>query len=151
MLLQFGDEVLLRKERQCERIYPTACGGDHTAASGGGPVRRQAAEIQQVRSEHKVTYAEAVKISKRERRDVGATSESRQSANTGITTDKLVLFSAYVIKWPEQAKTETENMTITVKAAAKVLDMKNLWWDKIQADLSKGEGTPEGSSHNPLC
>lgn len=38
------------------------CGGDHTAAYGGCIRRKQAVEIQQVRTEQKVTYAEAVKI-----------------------------------------------------------------------------------------
>lgn len=64
--------------------------------------------------------------------------------------DRLVLFLAHVTNCSEQAKTKTEKIKITVKAAAKFLDMKDVSWEKIDADLSQGEGTSDANVHNPL-
>lgn len=96
-----------------------------------------------------MTYAEAVKIVSKEKR-VEEMEKAKKSSvpiqQAGLLTDKLILFLAYVINCSDQAKTKTEKIKIIVKAAAKFLDMKELSWEKIQADLSQGEGTSAGNS-----
>lgn len=104
-----------------------------------------------MKSNQKVTYAEAVKICNNERgkEDImnkeGTGSEQEK---TGISMDRTVLFVAYVINCSEQAKTKTEKIKIIVKAAAKFLDMKDLSWEKIHADLSHGEGNVDTASQS---
>ncbi|XP_049416274.1 uncharacterized protein LOC125878859 [Epinephelus fuscoguttatus] len=144
-----GGEHLYGKCGNNNSVKCCNCGGNHTAAYGGCTVRKQAVEIQQVRAEQRVTYAEAIKIVSKEKR-VEEMEEAKQSSvlnqQTGLSTEKLVLFLAYVINCSDQAKTKTEKIKIIVKAAAKFLNMKELSWEKIQADLSQGEGTSASSS-----
>lgn len=55
----------------------------------------------------------------------------------GLTTDKLVLFLAYAINYSEQAKSKNERIKIIVKATAKFLNMKDLFWEKHMLTLVK--------------
>lgn len=57
-----------RKCSSKDVIKCDSCRGNHTAAYRGCTVRKQAGEIQQLKSERKITYAEAIKIYNSERR-----------------------------------------------------------------------------------
>lgn len=132
------------EERKC-----CNCGGNHTAAYGGCPVRKRAVAIQQVRSSRNLSYAEAVKAVKAVDRDSkeGRQKESQAQGNEGggrskeeaISTEKLILFIAYVVNCADQARTRTEKIKIIVKAASKFLNIGNLSWEKIQTELIQSE------------
>ncbi|XP_013856338.1 uncharacterized protein LOC106512216 [Austrofundulus limnaeus] len=95
------------------------CGGQHNVAFGGCEARKKAAEIQQLRTIKKITYAEAAK-SVQEKRTVqksqqvmsSTSSEPSQILKSGmeITMDKLILFMAYVINCTDQVKQKTEKI-----------------------------------------
>lgn len=71
-----------------------------------------------------------------------------QNDQIGISVDKLILFLTYVINCSDQAKTQTEKIKVIVKAAVKFLNMNDLSWEKIHADVSHSEDTPEGRSQS---
>ena len=73
------------------------CGGGHTAAYGGCPVRKRAVVVQQVRAEKKITYAQAIKVVDTENKERETTKPVNKECE-GISTEKLVLFIAYVKK-----------------------------------------------------
>lgn len=128
---QCGDNVV----RKC-----CNCGGDHTAAYGGCPIRKKAVEVQQVRVEHNLTYAEAVQVSNREKKESHVSHvQERDKDVVELNAEKLVLFIAYVINCSEQAKTKTEKIKIIMKAANKFLNMKEVSFEKIQAGLGQNE------------
>ncbi|XP_073730159.1 uncharacterized protein [Misgurnus anguillicaudatus] len=116
------------------------CGGDHTAAYGGCPARKKAVVVQQVKTNKNLSYAEAVKEVDKEKRQ----------RETMINSESLVLFIAYVINCTEQAKNRTEKIRIVVKAAAKFLNLANLSWEKIYADLNRVGESSELVSASPL-
>lgn len=95
-----------------------------------------------------MSYAEAIKIighkDNLQTQNTKVNAPTIHSYQTGLITDKLVLFLAYVINCSEQARTKTEKIKIIVKAAAKFLNMKDLSWEKMHADLSQGEPSSEG-------
>lgn len=121
-------------ERKC-----CNCGGDHTAAYGGCPVRKRAVVVQQVRATKSISYAEAVK----------EVDKGKKQSETAINSERLVLFIAYVINCTEQAKTRTEKIKIIVKAAATFLNLR-LSVEKVYADLSSLGEPAELPSSPPL-
>lgn len=124
------------------------CGGDHTAAYGGCPARRKAVVVPQVRTAKNLSYAEAVKEVEKESKEKEK-SQSSVQGETMIKSERLVLFIAYVINCTEQAKNRTEKIKIIVKAAARFLNLRNLSWEKISAELSKIGEPPETISSSP--
>ncbi|XP_061757477.1 uncharacterized protein LOC133553371 [Nerophis ophidion] len=136
-----------------EQVKCCNCGGNHTAAYGGCIIRKQATEVQQIRVERNITYAEAVKIRNQEsaeqdRSENSSRNKKQEAANTGISMDKLVVFLAYVINCTEQARNKTEKIKIIVKAAAKFLNLKELSWEQVQGELQRVDET-ESCYHNP--
>lgn len=99
------------------------CGGDHTAAYRGCPVRKKAVEVQQVRAERNLTNA-------KKESPVVRHIQERDKDVVELNAEKLVLFIAYVITCSEQAKTETGKIKIIMKAASKFLNMKDLSFEK---------------------
>lgn len=77
----------------------------------------------------------------------GRQKESQVNGNEGggrrreetISTEKLILFIAYVVNCADQARTRTEKIKIIVKAASKFLNIGNLSWEKIQTELIQSE------------
>lgn len=112
-------------ERKCN------CGGDHTAAYGGCPVRKKAIAIQQARTSRIRSYADAVKTVQREnkeekQREMQVLHRGGSAKEDVIHTETLVLFIAYVVNCSDQAKTKTEKNNIIVKAASKFLNIGSL-------------------------
>ena len=96
------------KERKC-----CNCGGDHTAAYGGSPVRKKAVVVQQVRTSRNLSYAEAVKVVNEENIPKGESHGSQEAnksqrapkaAEDMVSTERLVLFIAYVINCADQVR-----------------------------------------------
>lgn len=120
------------------------CGGDHSVAYGGCEVMKKQKEIQQVRVQKKVTYADAVKVvNHRSGRDV----EERNQVERGVTVTgneermmldlkKLVTFITGVINATMEIKSKTERIQIIVKAAAHHLGLSDLSWEEVRNDLS---------------
>ncbi|XP_061909386.1 uncharacterized protein LOC133653724 isoform X2 [Entelurus aequoreus] len=137
------------------------CGGNHTAAYGGCVIRKQATEVQQIRVERNITYAEAVKVrnqesaeqdrsensSERDRSGNSSSNKKQEATNTGLSMDKLVVFLAYVINCTEQARNKTEKIKIIVKEAAKFFNLKELSWEQVQGELQRVDKT-ESRYHN---
>ena len=100
-------------------------------------------EIQQVRTQNKVTYAEAVKmvgkrgeIDERNRAGKQPIIEADQTNESKVMVDlkKLVTFIAGVVNVTMDIKSKTERIQIIVKAAA--LDISGMTWEEVRNELS---------------
>lgn len=124
------------------------CGGDHTAAYAGCMVRKEAAEIQKLKTEKRMSYAEAVK----EVKSAGVSQRAKLEKKTidkdqnTVTLEKLIPFLAYIINCSEQARTKTEKIKIIVKAAVRFFNVTDLSWERIQDELRQGEGSGENEA-----
>ena len=79
--------------------------------------------VQQVRTEQKLTYAQAVKvvdIEKKEREIIKPVNKEGE----GISTEKLVLFISYVTNCAEQVSSKRDKVKMIMKAAGLFLNVK---------------------------
>lgn len=120
------------------------CGGDHTAAYGGCPARKQAVMIQQIRTSRNLSYADAVKAVQKESRAGGQKAPHMQGSPTAsgvgskeeaINPEKRILFIAYVVNCSNDIRSKKDKTKMIIKAAQKFLNIGNLSWEKIQAAL----------------
>ena len=103
--------------------------------------------VQQVRSERKVSYAEAVKVIEKESSGgagVNLADEPRKEMRE-VNTEKLVLFVAYVINCTDQVSSKRDKVKVIMKAAGLFLNMKDLPFAKIWEGLNQREGNEQGS------
>lgn len=133
---------------KCKRgVQPKCCncGGDHSVAYGGCEVMKRQVEIQQVRVQNKISYAEAVRlVSHREERVVNEASgnlndsqhEQLKQGKVLIDLRKLIIFIAGVINATTEAKSKTERIQIIVKAAVNHLSLNDLSWEEVRNELS---------------
>lgn len=116
-------------------------------AYGGCEVLRREKKVQQVRTQGKMSYAEAVKI-------VNQRGENGDRDNTGkplnkdmdpvlaneekmlVDMRKLVTFIAGVLNATMGVKSKTERIQIITKAAVNHLDFRGLTWEEVRNDLS---------------
>lgn len=129
------------------------CRGDHTAADAGCSARKQEKEIQQVKTNQKVTCTGAIKICQSQRSEerviqecpeVNAESRHTQKLIMDEMMEKLMIFSAYVINCTEHIKSKTESRSKRIaRGAERHLNIKDIPWDMIQAKLNQGQGTSE--------
>ncbi|KAK6318278.1 hypothetical protein J4Q44_G00115690 [Coregonus suidteri] len=139
-----------------EGVQPKCCncGGAHSVAYSGCEAMKKTVEVQQVRVERRVSYAEAVRVvqertvsyaeavrvvqvqgdtGSRERR-VGA-SRLGDGAGGQVGSDmvyiekrKLVTFIAGAINSTDKVESKTERIKLIVKAAGRHLSMTGLTW-----------------------
>lgn len=124
-----------------------SCGGNHSVAYGGCEVLRKEKKIQQVRTQGKLTYAEAVRIvnqrggnGERDSTEIhlNKSMESEQANEGKMLVDmrKLITFIAGVINATMGVKSKTERIQIITKAAVNHLDFRGLTWEEVRNDLS---------------
>lgn len=148
---------------KCERgAQPKCCncGGEHSSAYRGCEVSKRAVEVQKVRVEQGVTYAEAARRVQIQPVRVRQTENSTTRPCEGcsrLKTDTLivkktdfVLFMVEVINCSAQTERKTEKIKIIVKAAERFLGVRGLGLENIENMLgtgssqsqSWGEGSP---------
>lgn len=132
---------------QCDHDQPKCCncGGNHSVSYGGCEVVKREREIQQVRVQNKITYAEAVKMvnqrrgnGERIRSETGTIREVDQESEGKVKVDlkKLVTFIAGVINATMEVRSKTERIQIIVKAAVHHLEISGLTWEEVRNELS---------------
>lgn len=119
------------------------CGGAHSVAYGGCEVMRWENNIQKIRVERGITFAEAVRVSRpqnnatNEQGAVGVR-ELQQSTNDRIYVDKraLVTFIAGVINSTAEVKSKKDKIQLVVKAAVNHLGLVGLTWEEMRENLT---------------
>lgn len=132
------------------------CGGEHSAAYKGCGAHKRAAEIQRVRVEEKLTYAEAIKkVNRATKKDnvmeqqppMGRVMEQKLShanghaadkINVGVDKVKFVAFLAEVINCSAQTQSRTDRIRIIIRAAKKYLDVGEITVEMINETLTAG-------------
>lgn len=110
--------------------------------------------IQQVKVQNKISYAEAVKMvgrnegKKQEIIMEEKKKEIRKEAEGKVWIDlkKLVTFIAGVINATMETRSKTERIQIIVKAAANHLNLSELSWEEIRQNLSTQSNQEGGGS-----
>ncbi|CAL9702163.1 unnamed protein product [Knipowitschia caucasica] len=121
-------------------------GGAHSVGYRECEARKRAAEIQHVRAEGKVSYAEAVK------RVQAESNFERQPARGGKPSDgdgeilivkkkEFLCFMVEVINCTAQAKHRAEKIAIVVKSAARYLGITDITVESIYEELQNREPT----------
>ena len=126
--------------KQGVKVKCCNCGGEHSAAYKGCEAHKRAAEVQRVKVEEKVTYAEAIKQVKEKKEAVltsGAgpgipgqrqhwhSQEIRQNGKEvkskyiAVDNVKFIAFIAEVSNCSAQTASKTERIKIIIKAAQK--------------------------------
>ena len=145
--------------KDCRQEQPKccSCGGSHSVAYGGCEVMKKEVLIQQVRTQNKTTYAEAVKMVKQREGQGGRVEGSSEAAKTQtaerreivadqaskgkvlVDVRKLVTFIAGVVNVTTEVKSKTERIQRIVKAANYYLDTGGLTWEEVNTNLSSQE------------
>lgn len=139
------------------------CGGEHSAAYKGCEAHKRAAQVQRVRVEEKLTYAEAIKkvksgqnenivrqqpmnkeAERTRSRDPRSYPEKRCATDMTMSIDKVkfVAFLAYVINCSAKSESRTERIEIIIRAAEKYLNMGNISLEMI-VDVLNNAGIPD--------
>ncbi|XP_035998476.1 uncharacterized protein LOC118564421 [Fundulus heteroclitus] len=135
-----------------EQMKCCNCGGQHSVTYAGCEVRKKAVEVQKVKMGSNISYAEAVKRVQGQNSGVEARKvihnirsensiREQVKTTTNITTEKLILFIAYVINCTDQVKHKTEKIKIIIKGVEKFLDMRELSWEQVKKQLET-DGKP---------
>lgn len=134
------------------------CGGEHSAAYKGCGAHKRAAEVQKVKVEEKLTYAEAIKKVSIKRnlehqlpmRKVleqrpnlneykgRSDCDTANKINVGVDKVKFVTFLAEIINCSAQTQSRTERIKIIIRAAEKYLDVGELSVELINETLNAG-------------
>lgn len=125
------------------------CGGAHSAAYWGCEVMKREVEIQKMRTEKKLSYAEAAKQMKGQTLGqnvqawgpLGGTREVPEKSRE-VEKKKLVVFIAGVINTTAGVESKTEKIRLVVKAAVHHLGMIGLNWEEVNEEL-KATSTQE--------
>lgn len=131
------------------------CGGPHSAAYLGCIVQKQAVEAMKYKSEHNVSYAQAVKKVQNEQgnRISYEISKATETPNKGteryktnvdasmlmISKVSFIAFIAEVINCTAQTNKRTEKLKIIISAAARQLGITEVTVEKIQYLLGQAE------------
>lgn len=109
---------------------------------GGCEVRKRAVEIQQVKTSHNISYAEAVKKVQGHAggQEIKGKMMMAQTSNQGgqvFSVQQLILFMSYVVNCSSQAKSKTERIRIVVKGAEKFFGLRGVSWESISKKLEE--------------
>lgn len=122
-----------------------SCGGAHSVAYAGCERMKQEKNIQKMRVEKKVSYAEAVKVAIASAQvnvnmGEGALRGHRVSQNDTnvIVVDKLALvtFIAGVRNTTSDVRSKNEKIQLIVKAAVNYLALVGLTWEEVRDNLN---------------
>jgi len=122
------------------------CGGEHSAAYGGCEVYKRMQEVQKVKVNQEITYAEAARrvpkipqnvVNYRKDNDGCVKCDRIQEETLIVSKVGFVLFMAEIINCTAQTTSRTERIKIIVKTAEKYLDVKGLQWEKIRETLEE--------------
>lgn len=122
-----------------------SCGGAHSLAFSRCKVMRQEVNVQKLRVEERMTYAEAVKISRErenirnEEVDMNMQEQQQQQNNTDamyVKRIELVTFIAGVINSTAEVKSKNEKIQLVVKAAINHLGLVDLTWEEVRETLT---------------
>lgn len=112
-------------------------------AYSGCEVMRRENKIQEIRVKRKITYAEAVRMSREQNNapnEQGAIGmrEMQQRTNDRIYVDKkaLVTFIAGVINSTAEVKSKSDKIQLVVKAAVNHLGIVGLTWEEVRENLT---------------
>jgi len=119
------------------------CGGAHNVAFSGCEVMKRETNIQKLRVERNITYAEAVKVTREKETKTHKeidliTQEQQQSNHEGkyVTKMELVTFIAGVINCTAEVKSKNEKIQLVVKAAVNHLGLVGLTWEEVREILT---------------
>lgn len=138
------------------------CGGNHSAAYGGCEVFKRMREVQRIKVEQGMSYAEAVKRvprlvpttkSDNNRKEVECTT-CKKIQDDSLIVKKLdfVLFMTDVINGTAQYRSRTDRIKIIVKSAKKFLDIEGLEWETVVEALNEPTaGNDVNTSQSQSC
>lgn len=147
-----GGEHRIEECKENSQVKCCNCGGQHTVTYGGCEVRKKAVEIEKVKKENNITYAEAVRKVQVQRgggaadfsvnpRSGGGAADSnvspRSEGRIVMDVEDLLVFMSYVINCAEQAKHKADKIKIVVKGAEKFLGAKGASWEKVYKRLEE--------------
>lgn len=131
------------------------CGGPHSAAYLGCIAQKQAMEAMKYKSEHNVSYAQAVKKVQNEQENrmssersnaIETSNRRAERSKTSVDADMLMIskvsfiaFIAEVINCTAQTNKRTEKLKIIISAAARQLGITEVSVEKIQTLLGQTE------------
>lgn len=120
-----------------------SCGGAHNVAYGGCEIMRRETNIQKIIVEKRLSYAEAVRMSKErvdEMREPSVMEEQVQHQRTNdrmyVGKRDLVTFIAGVINSTAEVKSKNEKIQLIVKAAVNHLGLVGLTWEEVRENLT---------------
>lgn len=120
------------------------CGGAHNVAFSGCEVMQRETNIQKLRVEKKITYAEAVKVSgekkNKENEVVMDSQQQNKSEKIYVKKIELVTFIAGVINSTAEVKSKNEKIQLIVKAAVNHLGLVGLTWEEVREILTNQSG-----------
>lgn len=156
---RFGHTATIcREQRRCARsggdheygkcgagLQPKCCncGGAHNVAYGGCEMMKRKNNIQKIKTERRITYAEAARVAKEQNRSMIVheemkAQEQQKCTNDRIYVDKrdLVTFTAGVINSTAEVKSKNDKIQLVVKAAVNHLGLVGLTWEEVRENLT---------------
>lgn len=134
------------------------CGGEHSSAYRGCEASKKAEEVQRIKVNHGVSYAEAVKVVSgnkqvTKQRETNSTEAGNCKGCDRVKEDTLLvnkndflLFMADVINCSAQTQSRNERIKIIVRSAGKYLKVKGLSSEDVKEILN--EDTQPSQSWN---
>ena len=162
-----GEDHEYGKCEQGTKVRCCNCGGEHSAAYKGCDAHKRAAEVQRIKVEEKVTYAEAIKQVKAKKETAipsgagpgipgqkqhwhsqGIKQIGRDANTTYIAVEnvKFVAFLAEVINCSAQTSSKTERIKIIIRAAQKYIGMGEITIESINDILLAEVGLEESQT-----
>lgn len=155
-----GEEHQYGKCREGTKLKCCNCGGEHSAAYAGCPVQQQAREIQKVKTNQNLTYAEAARKVKQQtetqthREHVQNSqvnkSEKQKSMlqndsidNISVNKIDLVAFICAVVNGTAQVERRSDKIKIVAECANKFLNCTDISAEQIHKILKAKEGKKE--------
>lgn len=127
------------------------CGGAHSVGYRECEARKRAVEIQHVRAEGKLSYAEAAKRVQVEPNSVRQAARAGKHSVVGeeflvVKKKEFLCFIAEVVNCTSQAKHRSEKTAIVVKSANRYLGIKDITWESIYEELQNRDKSEKPAS-----
>lgn len=162
-----GEDHEYGKCKQGVKVKCCNCGGEHSAAYKGCEMHKRAVEVQRIKVEEKVTYAEAIKQVKGKKeaevtagvgpgisgqnqqwysQEIRQTRKEVKSKYIAVDNVKFIAFIAEVINCSAQTTSKTEKIKIIIKAAQKYIGVGEITIDSINDLLLAEVGREESQT-----
>ena len=127
------------------------CGGAHSVGYRECETRKRAVEIQHIRAEGRLSYAEAAK---RVPAEPNLVRQTARAAKTSVVDEEFLIvkkkeflcFIAEVINCTSQARQRSEKTAIVVKSANRYLGIKDITWESIYEELQNRDKSEKPTS-----